>query len=132
MARKFYKKYLNKKVTVDGMTFDSMHEYKRYLDLKEMEDNGLITDLQRQVKFELIPKQVEVIERYHKRTGERLKDKVRTVEQECSYVADFVYYNQDGEMIVEDAKGLRTSEYVIKRKLMLFLRNIRVHEIKVR
>lgn len=132
MARKFYKKYLNKKVTVDGMTFDSMHEYKRYLDLKEMEENGLITDLQRQVKFELIPKQVEVIERYHKRTGARLKDKVRTVEQECSYVADFVYYNKDGEMIVEDAKGLRTSEYVIKRKLMLYLRNIRIHEIKVR
>ena len=114
------------------MVFDSMHEYKRYLDLKEMEEKGLITDLQRQVKFELIPKQVEIIERYHKRTGVRIKDEVRTLEQECSYVADFVYYNQDGEMIVEDAKGLRTPDYVIKRKLMLFLRNIRIHEIKVR
>ena len=132
MARKFYKKYLNKKVFVDGMTFDSIHEYRRYLDLKEMEENGEITDLQRQVKFVLIPKQVEIIERYHKKTGARLKDHEKVLEQECSYVADFVYYNQDGEMIVEDTKGLPTPDYIIKRKLMLFLRNIRIREIKVR
>lgn len=132
MAKKFYKKYLNKKVFVDDMVFDSMHEYKRYLDLKEMEANGEIKDLQRQVKFVLIPKQVQIIERYHKRTGARLKDEEKTLEQECSYVADFVYYDKNGKMIVEDAKGLRTPDYVIKRKLMLFLKNIRIHEIKVR
>lgn len=53
--------------------------------------------------------------------------KRRCIERECTYVADFVYL-QDGEIIVEDTKGFRTPEYKIKRKLMLFLKGIRIKE----
>lgn len=129
MARYNYKKYLNKKVTVDGVTYDSTKEYHRYVELLNMEKDGLITGLQRQVKFVLIPKQIETIERYHKKTGKRLKDKERVLEQECAYFADFVYFDSNGDMVVEDAKGLRTTEYIIKRKLMLYLKNIKIREV---
>ena len=52
----------------------------------------------------------------------------RVAERKCSYYADFVYM-QNGRQIVEDAKGKRTDEYVIKRKLMLFLQGIRIREV---
>ena len=127
--RRFNSKYLNKKVIVDGVKFDSMKEYNRYVELQQMESDGLIFDLQRQVKFVLIPKQTETIEQYSKKTGKRIKDKIRVVEQECAYFADFVYKTKDNQLVVEDAKGLRTTEYIIKRKLMLYLRNIKIVEI---
>lgn len=126
--RKGKAKYLNKKIYVDDMVFDSMKEYRRYVELKEMEANGLIFDLQRQVKFELIPKQIEVVEQYSKKTGKRIKDKVRVAERECNYVADFVYTTPENKLVVEDTKGLRTDDYIIKRKLMLYLKNIKILE----
>ena len=121
-------KYMNTKIRIDDEVFDSRREYNRYLELKEMEKNGLISDLKRQVKYILIPKQYEVIEQYSTRTGKRLKDKVRVLEQECAYFADFVYKDKDGEIIVEDTKGLRTTDYIIKRKLMLYRHGIRILE----
>ena len=48
-------KYNSRKTTVDGFTFDSKKEAKRYLELKQMEKDGLINDLQLQVPFVLIP-----------------------------------------------------------------------------
>lgn len=74
---------------------------------------GVISDLKMQVPFELIPSQ--------KRDG-------KTVERPVKYIADFVY-TQDGETIVEDAKGMRTKEYIIKRKLMLMRYGIRIREV---
>ena len=126
-------KYNSRSVTVDGKVFDSEKEFRRYLDLKALEKAGEITDLQTQVKFNLIPAQYETIERYSK-TGKRLKDTKKCIEKECSYIADFVYI-KNGEMIVEDTKGYRDpssagyAKFVIKRKLMLYLRGIRVREI---
>ena len=107
-------KYLNRKVTVDGITFDSRREFLRYRELCLLEKAGKIKNLQRQVKFELIPSQ---------------KVDGKVVERQCSYIADFVY-EQDGKTIVEDTKGFATKDYIIKRKLMLWLRGIRIVEVK--
>lgn len=129
-----YSKYGAKKVTVDGITFDSRDESKRYKELKAMLDEGKIDNLRMQVPYELIPKQVKVTPRYHKRTGERIKDEVRVLEQNCEYVADFVYRDlESGEEVVEDVKGYTDSTayavYVVKRKLMLSVHGIRVKEV---
>lgn len=115
------------------MTFDSLKEYRRYCELALLERAGQIHHLQRQVKFVLIPKQEEVFPRYSKKTGRRLKDGARTLEHELSYVADFVYMQQDGKRIVEDVKGYKGGGayaiFTIKRKLMLFVHGIKIQEI---
>lgn len=109
------------------MEFDSLKEYRRFCELRLLERAGKVTDLQYQVKFVLIPTQYERFERYSAKTGKRLKDGIRTAEQEVSYVADFVY-TQDGKQVVEDSKGFRTADYIIKRKLMLHVHGIKIKE----
>ena len=121
-------KYGNKKVTVDGMTFDSKREYRRYTELKLLESAGVISDLRCQVPFELIPNQY-VTERRYSKTGKRLKDAQVLVERAVVYIADFVYIDSDGSEVVEDAKGKRTKEYIIKRKCMRYLKNIIIREV---
>lgn len=106
-------KYRSRKVTVDGVTFDSKKELNRWRELRQLERAGEITQLQRQVRFELIPSQ-------------RIDGKV--IERSCNYIADFTYY-KNGEYIVEDTKGFKTAEYVIKRKLMLHKHGIRIKEV---
>lgn len=106
-------KYGNKKIVVDGITFDSKKEAQRWAELKLLERAHVITNLQRQVTFVLIPKQVR--EGY-------------CVERACTYKADFVY-KANGKTVVEDVKGIKTKEYIIKRKLMLFRHNIEIKEV---
>jgi hypothetical protein len=106
-------KYNSRKVTApDGQKFDSVKEYHRWGCLRLLERAGRITDLKRQVIFELIPKQ----------DGERA----------CHYVADFTYI-QDGQLVVEDVKGYKRGQayslFSIKRKLMLWVHGIRVKEV---
>lgn len=120
-------KYHNKKVTIDGITFDSVKEANRYRELKVLERIGEITGLELQVKFVLIPSIYETYERYGK-NGKRLKNGKKLIEKECAYIADFVYF-RNGVKVVEDAKGVRTKDYIIKRKLMLFMHGIRVNEV---
>lgn len=120
-------KYKAKKVTVNGITFDSQKEYRRFCELVLLERAGRIQDLQRQVKFVLIPTQYERFERYSNKTGKRLADGVRAVEKEVSYIADFVY-TEDGKQVVEDSKGYKTPEYIVKRKLMLHVHGIKIKE----
>jgi hypothetical protein len=120
-------KYHNKKIAVDGMTFDSLKEFHRYRELKLLERAGEIQNLETQVKFVLIPAQYEFYERYGT-NGKKLKDGKRCLEKECAYKADFVY-TQNGKKVVEDTKGVRTKEYIIKRKLMLFMHGIRIKEV---
>lgn len=122
------RKYGNKKITVDGVTFDSRKEYLRWCELHLLQKAGHITDLQRQVKYVLIPAQYEEYERYSEKTGKRLKKGLRCVEKECAYIADFVY-QQDGQSVVEDTKGYKTEAYIIKRKLMLYVHGIKIQEI---
>lgn len=101
-------KYGAKRVKApDGQVFDSALEYHRYNLLRLLERGGAISDLKRQVSFELIPKQ----------EGERA----------CSYVADFTYL-EDGKLVVEDCKGFKTDVYKIKKKLMLWVHGIRIKE----
>ena len=120
-------KYNSKYVTVNGETFDRKKEFQSSMELRLMEKGGLIHDLRRQVPFVLIPAQYETYPRWSKKTGKRLKDGQRCIEQGCVYIADFVYY-KGGEKIVEDAKGVRTADYIIKRKLMLYMHGIRILE----
>ena len=121
-------KYKNTIVNIGNKVFDSKHESKRWQELCLLQRAGKITDLQRQVKFGLIPTQYEKFPRYSEKTGKRLKDGIRTLEQDCSYVADFVYM-QDGKQVVEDTKGVKTKDYIIKRKLMLHVHGIRIKEV---
>ena len=118
-------KYGAKKVEYDGMVFDSIGERNRYLELKLLEENGIINDLQRQVKFVLIPTQREA-DTIGKRGGIK---QGKVIEKECCYIADFVY-EEDGKMVVEDFKGVKTKDYIIKRKLMLWVHGIQIKEIK--
>lgn len=123
-------KYYNIKTkTTDGLVFDSYKEARRWEQLLLLQKAGEITDLERQVTYELIPAQYETIERYSK-TGRRLQDKVKLVERAVSYVADFVYHDaKTGELVVEDAKGMRTKDYIIKRKLMYAVYFIKIREV---
>lgn len=105
-------KYRNIKVATFYGEFDSLKEHRRYLILLSMERKGQITDLKCQVPFELIPTQ---------------HGQFRT-ERPVKYIADFAYH-KNGKMVVEDVKGYRTPEYVIKRKLMLWVHGIEVVEV---
>lgn len=120
-------KYGNRKITVGGETFDSRREYDRYRELVLLARAGKIHDLVRQVKFELVPAQYEAYDRYSEKTGKRIKDGKRCVERAVYYIADFVYWDGD-TMIVEDAKGYRTDEYRIKKKLLLLAHGIHLKE----
>lgn len=117
-------KYHSKKITINGITFDSRKEAKRYQELLLLERAGAISDLKRQVEFELIPAQREP-DRVGVRGG---ITKGKTIEHAVKYIADFTY-TEGGKTVVEDTKGFRTPDYIIKRKLMLYLRGIRIKEV---
>lgn len=89
-----------------------------------LEKAGEISDLKTQVKFQLIPTQREP-DTLGKRGGIR---QGKMIERECSYIADFVY-TENGNTVVEDTKGMRTKDYIIKRKLMLWIHGIRIKEV---
>lgn len=116
-------KYHSKKFTSGGHSFDSKKEYCRWAELQLLEKSGKISNLQRQVKYVLIPAQYGP-----GTTGTRGGAKRGPLlERECSYIADFVY-EMDGHAVVEDVKGVRTKDYIIKRKLMLDRYGIRILE----
>ena len=102
-------KYNNTKIRVDGRLFDSKAEAARWQELQLLERAGEITELERQVEYELIPKQ----------KGERA----------VKYIADFRYKDHEGKTVVEDTKGVRTPVYILKRKLLLWVHGIRVREV---
>lgn len=97
-------KYHNRKTN----GYDSAKEAKRGAALEMLERAGQIRDLRRQVRFELVGKQDR--------------------ERAAHYVADFVYTEANGGYVVEDTKGVRTRDYVLKRKLMLERYGIRIRE----
>lgn len=104
-------KYHARKTTVDGITFDSRKEADRYLVLKGMEEDGLIEDLRRQVRYELVPA-FDVDGRHYR---------------PVCYVADFVYV-EDGQEVVEDVKGMRTDTYRLKSKLFAYRYGVSIKE----
>lgn len=104
-------KYNNRRCEIDGETFDSQMERDRWLNLRLLERASEISQLRRQVAYELIPAQ------------KRLSG---GVERACSYVADFVYLDKAGRTVVEDVKGAVTPEFRLKRKLMLQVHGVEV------
>lgn len=128
-------KYQNKKVTVDGISFDSRKEANRYCELKMLERAGKITDLDLQKVFLLIPAQFEESGEVYTRGKKKGQPKRgKCIEQSVTYKADF-YYKVNGREVVEDVKGYRDpasgsyARYTIKRKLMLYIHGIRIKEI---
>ena len=117
-------KFNARKTLVDGILFDSKREAKRYLHLRKLEQAGEISDLRTQVVYHLIPPQREP-DRIGPKGG---KIKGRLIERGVDYIADFVYV-KDGQEIVEDVKGRRTPDYIIKRKLMRWVHCVSVTEI---
>lgn len=113
-------KYHNRKVmTSDGNTHDSRKEAVRWEYLKRLESGGKIKDLKRQVEYILIPTQKETV-----------NGKIKTVERAVTYIADFVYIDTEtNKTVVEDSKGYRTREYIIKRKLMRYILGITIREV---
>ena len=117
-------KYGNERVQVDGIKFASKKEARRYAELKLCVRAKVVKDLQCQVPYEIIPKQ----------QGERA----------AHYVADFTYWELQAlppaeqrlrpgargvwVFVVEDTKGFRTADYILKRKLMLLVHQIRITE----
>ena len=125
-------KYGNKKTfTSDGILHDSRKEALRWTQLLILEKAGLISCLKRQVEFLLIPDQREPsTEVYQKGEKKGMPKKGKLLERKVVYVADFVYYdNRTNEKVVEDTKGVKTKDYIIKRKLMLYIHNIKIKEI---
>lgn len=125
-------KYNAHKVTIDGITFDSRKEANRYLELKLLERGHVISNLELQKKFVLIPAQYAPDEQITLKSGKQKTVKGKLLERECAYYCDFYYtLNETGETIVEDTKSeaTRTPEYIIKRKLLLFRYGIRIREV---
>ena len=120
-------KYGNHREFRYGQWFDSEHEADRYWELLMLQRGGLISDLQTQVPFELIPTQREP-DTVGKRGGIK---KGKCIEKSCVYYADFVYKDANGNVVVEDAKSpaTRTEAYRIKKKLLLWTKGIRIIEV---
>lgn len=123
-----FSKYGNKKVTIGGIVFDSKKEYEHYELLCLRQAAGEITDLQRQVKFEIKPA-------YYEDVVVQLKTKTkvvkRLVQYGISYVADFVY-KENGNLVVCDCKASKKFQddvYRLKKKLMYSELGIKVIEV---
>jgi hypothetical protein len=106
-------KYKNIKTVVDGITFSSKAEAKRYGELKLLEKAGEISDLELQPRYALEMAGFE--------TGEAVKV--------ATYVADFSYFTKDGDFIVEDVKGFRTEVFKLKKKMVKAQYGIDIQEI---
>ena len=102
-------KYSARKTTFMGITFDSKWEAERWGELTAMEKAGYITDLQRQISYEIVVNDQKI----------------------CKYVADFRYNKVDEygslEEVVEDAKGVETAEFKLKKKLMKAVHGIEIY-----
>lgn len=95
-------KYHNKKTCINGIVFDSKLEAKRYSELKLLEKANLIDDLQLQPSFELQPS--------YKKNGKTIRA--------ITYKADFSYFDKEkGRLVIEDTKGMKTKDYLIKKKM---------------
>ena len=108
-------KYHSRQITVNGIVFDSHREARRYQELQLLLRAGEISQLEMQKKYTLIPAQ---------------KKPSGGTERAVTYTADFVYTdNRTGKKVVEDAKGVKTQQYIIRRKLMLWTHGIEVKEV---
>ena len=102
-------KYFAKKTIAMGLKFDSRWEAERWGQLKAMEKAGVVTQLERQIKYELSINDIKI----------------------CDYIADFRYLLEEenglSKLVVEDAKGVLTPEFKLKKKMMKAIHNIDIH-----
>ena len=122
------KKYNNTKVEYDGIKFDSKKEMQRYIVLKDAEKSGVISNLELQVKYELIP---AVREEYIEHLKTKDKVKTRTLQLPITYTCDFQYL-KNGVLVVEDVKAspkMLPKEFVLKEKMMFALKGIRIKKV---
>ena len=109
-----YNKYGNKKTQYKGISFDSKKECEYFIYLESLEAQGEISELQRQVRFELQPS---------------FKFKGKTIRSIC-YVADFTFKDKNGNLHIVDVKGgILTPEYKMKKKMLLYKHGIEIEEI---
>ena len=121
-------KYGNAKPRYNGKRFDSGLEMCRFVFLQDQERKGRISNLRRQVKYHLLPVQYERPQYITDGKGKKMP-KPRVRERAVDYLADFVYI-AGGVEVVEDAKGVRTDVYILKRKMMLYFHGIEIHEVE--
>lgn len=114
----------NKYHAVPTGGYHSRKECKRARQLHILEKAGEISELREQVPFELLPNQYAEVG-----TDAKGRPVRKCVERKISYIADFVYRDARGNLVIEDVKGVLTPEYKIKRKLMLFFHGMRITEI---
>ena len=100
-------KYRAVPTVLDGIRFASKKEASRYSELKLLEKAGNIAELRRQVVFPISVNGIHV----------------------CKYVADFTYYDDRRDYVVEDVKGVKTRMYALKKKLLLAARGIEIREV---
>lgn len=122
--RRYGSKYGNQKITIDNITFDSTGEGLRYKELKLLAKTGQITDLQLQKKFIIVP-EIREPDTVGPRGGVK---KGKLIQSAAYYVADFVYYDKNGKLVVEDFKGFKTDLYKLKKKLMKYIYDIDIKE----
>lgn len=122
------RKYHNRKVEYEGITFDSTKERNRYVILRKAESDGIIHDLKLQPEFPLLPNQYEDVIRQLKTKSKTVK---KIVERAVNYRADFSYMIGK-TLVVEDvkiSKKLLPQEFILKRKMMLFFHGIKVRQV---
>ena len=119
-------KYHNKPITVDGIRFDGVNEYRRFNFLKLMERAGEISNLRYHVKYTLFPKGTVEVRRF----PDGRETVLKRYEREHWYEADFVYVNKKGEEIVEDFKGFVTDTFQEKRDILKSLYGIDIKVVK--
>lgn len=99
-------KYRSQKTYIDGEKFDSKLEAERWAQLKQLESAGEIHGLLRQVKFPIV-----------------INDK-----RICTYIADYVYVDADNILVIEDAKGIKTPAYNLKKKMLEAVEGFEIKE----
>lgn len=110
-------KYGNKKTVLGNVVYDSQKEANRAFELALLEKSGIIKDLKRQVRFELIPSQKD--------------ENGKVLFRPVVYIADFTYTDcKTGEFICEDVKGMIVNEFRLKQKMMYYFHHIKVRVVK--
>ena len=107
-----YNKYKNQKTQYKGISFDSKKECEYFIYLESLEAQGAISELQRQVRFELQPA--------FKHNGKTIRS--------INYVADFTFKDKDGQLHIVDTKGIKTEVYKLKKKMMQF-KGLEIEEV---
>ncbi len=116
-----------RKVTYEGIEFDSKDEMTRYIELCDLQRKGVISGLRRQYSFMLIPRQSKMVVK-HLKTKDKMVEKF--LENPAIYTCDFTY-KEGGVYVIEDVKSLFTRmerDYPLRRKLMV--QKIQNHNVK--